>query len=451
MSHFFDQLRNGLQVTENDAKQDRITLKLKRWQFEGTVYEFEAFSSRLSSTFCDNGIQRRIFNKQQGDAGRAIWPIQGGAGTRRYYAPPGTPLFSGRLRGYQSSFTMDREQKVWQLIAELSINPTRALVYESRAVDLAIASNENKDKIETTLFARNKPNIGNIFPFISGDNFEQGSRLHRTLFRQPNWDMHTRRYWGGIVNLFDSVLGCAAADAGGNIVRLRDERLTLQAIETYWDIRENDPVATVAALERPFRSLGSNSSIQWYSLPENAKAKIRSRGVVIGDQDNSPVIKIRVAKATEIKIYAKTTSFVRIEVTHVQGAADIGSFTSSDAGGIFVWIDKCKKKSTDRLNHLLSSLKSNYSNSSSLEYEPQRLIYDLYSVYKDWDLAIKVLGMLIHSGKIEVRKSSPIGKEIKSLIKNKIIIRVSPRNSEIRIFHVSERYQKALDALSYRS
>jgi hypothetical protein len=55
--------------------------------------------------------------------------------------------------------------------------------------------------------------------------------------------------------------------------------------------------------------------------------------------------------------------------------------------------------------------------------------------------------MLINAGKIEVRKSSPLGEEVKTLVRKKIIRRVSARNAEVRIFHVTERYRTALASL----
>src|SRR5690606_25849250 len=119
-------------------------------------------------------------------------------------------------------------------------------------------------------------------------------------------------------------------EADGLISVINEQKISLQTIETYWDLKETDPVATVAALEKPFRSLGNNSSIQWYTLPDRSKLNSISSGIVIGDHDNSPIIKIRVAKNTEIKIYAKTRSSIRFEVTHTKGAADIGAWTSDD-------------------------------------------------------------------------------------------------------------------------
>lgn len=443
MTDLIERLISGLTVTKDDARQDRIQLKLKRWTFQGNMLQFERFSSRLSQTFDIDGVQRRIFNARQGDERRAIWPITGGTGARRYLTPPGTPLFSGRLRGYQQPSGNDQPIKTWHLIAELSINPTRAVLYDTALFRLATLEPEARRAVPATMFATRPPALGRVTPFISGDNFARGSRLHFLAFRQPNWDINVKRYWLGMLDLLDTTLNGAAKDADGAIYEVQ-QTLTLQAIETYWDFQDADPMATVAALERPFRSLGSQSSVEWFSFPDAARASMRSRGIMIGDHDNAPVIKIHVGKNTQIKAYAKTTGTVRFEITHAQRAGDIGAFTASDDDGLFRWIDRAAAGATTRLNALLAALGQTLSDTPMNQYQPQRLLYDLYSVYKDWPKTLERLSILINAGKIEARKSSPLSAEVKLLVRSKIIKRVSPRNAEIRIFHVSDRYRSAL-------
>lgn len=444
MTDLIDRIVSGLTVQEADAKQDRIQLKLKRWTFQGTPYQFETFSTRLSRTFLWDGVQRRLFNAQQGDERRAIWPISGGTGSRRYTTPPGVPLFSGRLRGYQQPSRQDQPTKTWHLIAELSLNPTRAMLHEG-ALDILprLTNTDAKSAIPATLFARARPRLETL-PFISGDNFETGSQRLRSLFRQPNWDINVWRYWEGVVRLLDHTLQTAADDARGDIYNRIDHKLTFQTIETYWEFKDTDPLATVAALERPFRSLGSKSSVEWYALPAATKPPRRNRGVILADDDNAPVIKIHVAKGVQIKAYAKTTERVRFEVTHSQGAADIGSYTADGKDGLYSWIDRAAQGAAQRMNQMLGALGQVLSDPLGYQYLPQRLLFDLYEVYKDWPLALRTLSMLITTGKIEARKSSPLGDEVKKLIRKKIIRRVSPKNADVRIFHVTERYRAAL-------
>ncbi|WLR93875.1 hypothetical protein [Shinella zoogloeoides] len=446
MTDLIDRLISGLTVTENDAKQDRIQLKFKRWTFQGNMLQFGRFSTRLSRTFDVDGVQRRIFNKRQGEERRAIWPITGGTGSRRYVTPPGVPLFSGRLRGYQQQSGPDQPIKTWHLIAELSLNPTRTVLHERDLLLLATLERDMKLAIPAPLFAGTTPALGTTLPFISGDNFERGSRLHRLAFRQPNWGINVERYWKGVVDLFDTTLAAAADHAGGAIYQV-GQKLTLQTMETYWEFADPDPIATVAALERPFRSLGSKSSVEWYTFPEAARATLRNRGVIIADDDNAPVIKVHVAKGTQIKAYAKTAASIRFEVTHTQGSADIGAYTATDMDGLFRWIHRTTAGSTIRLNALLDQLGRALSPASKRQYQPQRLLYDLYEVYHDWPLALRTFGILINAGKIEARQNSPLGDDVERLVRKKIIHRVSPPHSNVRIFTVTERYKDALAAL----
>ena len=443
MTDLIDRIVSGLTVQEADAKQDRIQLKLKRWTFQGTPYQFEAFSTRLSRTFRLDGVERRIFNTRQGEERRAIWPISGGTGSRRYATLPGVPLFSGRLRGYQQPSREDQPTKTWHLIAELSLNPTRAMLHEGALDTLPrLTDRDAKLAIPATLFARARPRLETL-PFISGDNFETGSQRLRSLFRQPNWGINVQRYWKGVVRLLDDTLEAAANDASGGIYYI-DQKLTLQSIETYWEFKDTDPIATVATLERPFRSLGSKSSVEWYALPAATSSILRNRGIILADDDNAPVIKIHVAKGVQIKGYAKTTERVRFEVTHSQGAADIGPYTADDTDGLYAWIDRAAQGAAQRMNQMLGALEQAVSGPFGYQHPPQRLLYDLYGAHKDWPKALSTFSMLVHSGKIEARKSSPLGEEVKKLIREKIIRRVSPKNAEVRIFHVTERYRAAL-------
>jgi hypothetical protein len=447
MSDLIDKIISGLSVRDAEAKQDRIQVKLKRWTFQGTLPEFVDFSARLSRPFDVDGVQRRIFNVQQGEERRAIWPITGGAGTRRYLTPPRTPLFAGRLRGYRQQSAESHATKTWHLIAELSLNPTRAILHEGALHDLSssLVADEEKLAIPATLFARERPPLGVILPFVTGDNFATGSQRFMSLFWGSNWRINVRRYWEGIVRLLDETLETAAEEAGGSIYKV-DQKLTLNAIETYWEFGDIDPVATVAALERPFRALGSKSSVEWYTFPDAARRALRGRSVILADDDNAPVIKMQVAKGVQIKAYAKTSERVRFEVTHTQGAADIGPYTAADTDGLYRWIERAAGGAALRMSHLLDALANALSEPSGFQYQPQRLLYDLYEACKDWPSALRTLGILINTGKIEARKSSPLGDVVKKLIRKKIIRRVSPKNAEVRIFHVTERYRAALSS-----
>lgn len=315
MTDMIDRIIAGLTVQESDAKQDRIHMKLKRWTFQGTMLQFERFSTRLSQTFDaeDNGIQRRILNARQGSERYAVWPITGGTGSRRYLTPPGLPLFAGRLRGYQQPSGPDQPTKTWQLVAELFINPTRAMRYERDAYAVSrLDSPQELLQVPPPLFARARQ-TSNGHAFISGDNFEAGSRLERRLFRQPLWGVNVQRYWNGIVRLLDETLEEASEEANGAVYYPVDEKLSLRAIETYWDFSDRDPVASVATLERPFRAQGTKSSVEWYTIPHDALSNMQSRGIIIADDDNSPVIKLHAAKGVQIKAYAKTTGTLRLE------------------------------------------------------------------------------------------------------------------------------------------
>lgn len=440
---FLDELSAGLTVKRAQAKQDLIQLRVRRWSYQGTLTEFGRFSERLSNPFEVDGIQRLIFSGEQHTPEQPIWPIVGGVGGIRYITSPGRPLFSGKLRGYSRSLsTTQQGNRLWDLTAELSLNPTRALIYERRLHTLSQMEQEMKLSVPATLFAGKHPHWNGILPLVRGDNVALGSERLRSQFHPDNWRINVERYWLGVLSLLDERLEQAAAETGGDL-HSPAQRISLRTVETYWEFPDDNPIATVAALERTFRSVGARSSVQWSEITEAARRQLKSKGVELGNEDNSPVIKIFSNKHTMIKIYAKATDRIRLEVRLVKGSPKIGRYTCEAPSGLFGWIDRANEASETAVNSLLTSLRAVTLPYRGFQYSPQRLIFDISTALKVEINARHIVELLIRHGKLEKSPQGSLSPSIKKLLDAKIIRLVS-RSGDITIYHVDEPYRQAL-------
>lgn len=443
---FKDQILSGLSVVEEKAKQDRIQVHMRRWGFQGSDAQFRGFSDRIGGIFSIDGFERRVFLGQQHTDERPIWPIAGGAGGVRFVTKPGRPLFSGKLRGFRSdSRFADLTMRNWFLTVELSLNPTRALLYEQKLADLS--RTENKLAIPATLFAGPHPRWNGVIPLVHGDNVAIGSQRVLSQFVPTNWNINVRRYLFGVIRLLDDVLEEAASQAGGYL-QYPVQMLTLQSIETYWEFPDPNPVGTIAAIERPFRSVGASSSVAWSPISESARGLFRSNGIEIGNEDNSPVVKIFPAKHTMLKAYAKATDRIRVEVRHIKGSPALGRYTHHDSAGLFDWIDKAARDGSNVVNSLFEALKATWNERPVWQHSPQRLVFDICSALKDQATALHIVELLVHHNKLEKSPESSISKPISQLLEAQII-RFTCKSGEVRIYQVSDRYRNALSHLQY--
>ncbi len=455
---FMDELLDGVQVSGETAKQDRIQFSARRWVFTGTQAEFRTFSEVLSGMYVIGNEPRKVFNKQSGtEVYTPRWLIAKGRGGGGYITPAGYPLFSGMLRGWQSRDQWgDGDEYGWSLQADLSLNPTRAVLHQPIADDAHEANGGNN----FNLFAISPTRTIGAIPIVRGNNLlpwtpyegvHVGVSEDHIPFLPAEWSENVRRYVNRTLHLLDECIGAAASAALGyrsDVVR-RDQRYILSALETYWEFQDNNPVATVARIERAMRSLAGKSTVAWETIDESARALFRHRNVELGTEDNSPIVKIYPAKGVMIKAYAKATDRIRFEVEQSKASADFNGYgiSTEDEEGILHWIDIARWQSAPRLNTVLWGLRQALQPWSGASREAAYLINEIRSVVRNEAVATTLAQSLLLHGHIEKRHLSPFSVAIDALEKAKVIYRATEAGQS-GIYHVTGIYRDAVRAYS---
>jgi len=456
---FMDELFDGLQVAAETAKQDRIQFSAQRWTFTGTEAEFRTFSEALSDLHLIDGHHRKVFNSQSGTEVYAPrWLIAKGRGGAGYITPEGYPLFSGTLRGWQSRERRGHDDEYsWTLRADLSLNPTRAMLHQPpEHMDSAdpATNSFNMFAISPT------PTIGAI-PIVRGNNLlpwtphegpNVGVNENHVPFLPGHWNENVQRYINRVLTFLDERIEAAALAALGyedNTVVRHDQRYVLQALETYWEFQDSNPVATVARIERAIRSLAGKSSVAWERIDEDARTVFRHRNVELGIEDNSPIVKIYPAKGVMIKAYAKATDRIRLEVEQSKTSADFDGcgICAGDAGGITQWINAARSGSVTRLNRVLWGLEQVMQPWPGSNWEATFLVNTIRSKVNDDAIATTLTQSLIQNGNIEKPHRSPFAEAIDALEKANVIYRVTEAGQS-GIYHVTGVYRDALRLLS---
>lgn len=456
---FIDELIDGLQVVAETAKQDRIQFSAQRWSFTGTQAEFGTFSGVLSELHLIGSDYRKVFNSQSGTNVYAPrWLIAKGRGGAGYITPQGYPLFSGTLRGWQSRERRGHDDEYsWTLRADLSLNPTRAMLHQpvgSMGGTDPAANNFNLFAVSPT------PTIGaipivrgnNLLPWTPYDEPNVGINEHHVPFLPGNWDQNVQSYINRTLEFLDGRIAAAAFTALGyecETVIQRGQRYVLQALETYWEFHDNNPVATIARVERAIRSLAGKSTVSWEPIDEQARAVFRHRHVELGTEDNSPIVKIYPAKGVMIKAYAKATDRVRFEVEQSKTSSDFDGFgiSSDDDTGITRWIDAARSGSVLRLNRVLWGLGQVMQPWPGNNWEAALLVNTVKSKVHDDVTAITLIQSLLQHGQIEKHHRSPFADAIDALEKANVIYRVTDAGQS-GIYHVTGVYRDALRLLS---
>ncbi|TAZ80012.1 hypothetical protein [Rhizobium ruizarguesonis] len=457
---FIDELLSGAQVSSETAKQDRIQFSARRWTFVGTLAEFRTFSERLSDMFVVAGEPRKVFNAQSGMEEYAPrWLIAKGRGGAGYITPAGYPLFSGTLRGWQTRERWGNDDEYsWSLQVDLSLNPTRAVLHQPVANDTHEAQGTFNNDVN--LFAISPARTIGTIPIVRGDNLlpwtpygeaDVGVNEDHVPFLPAKWNENVRRYIERTLHLLDQRIGDAAFMALGHhptVVR-RDQRYILNALETYWEFQDNNPVATVARIEKAMRSLAGKSTVAWETMDENARAIFRHRNVELGTEDNSPVVKIYPAKGVMIKAYAKATDRIRFEVEQSKTSADFDGFgiSSDDENGILQWINVARRQSAIRLNRVLWGLRHVQQAWPGNSRDAAYLINEIRSVVRDEASATTLTQSLLQHGHIEKHHRSPFADAIDALEKAQVIYRVTDAGQS-GIYHVTGIYRDAFRAYS---
>lgn len=213
------------------------------------------------------------------------------------------PLFSGRIQVNRASSQNDFNSDSFRITLALSINPTRFCQYQ-----LPIPSSSPRSLQDTVLFAtQDKIHTG------AGDDYEFSldasdnvllSSSARTHAAPRLWVTNLRRYIESIENYFNDRFEQFATTTPGFTYLRTETSYSLRSIESYFEVKDESPIATVKQISQAFWALGNNTSESQYPVANN-----------LSIDGYSTALRANIREGEALKVYAKTNKRIRLEIS----------------------------------------------------------------------------------------------------------------------------------------
>lgn len=396
----------NMELSENDARQDKISLFIGNWDINATELMMSSFiislgdQTRSHPTFHTIAFQQtnrvdfitrkklKIFRSHQG---------------RGY--KENAPLFTGEL-------VIKRERhNHYRLNLLIDINPTRFCVYQRTPI-----RNRNPKGMRTlspsiVLFAtQNRIQHGQgedlEFTFGGSDNclLTPSSKLNAS---QQFYLENFNRYLLSIISYIEDEI--ADFQQHDFIQRgVMEEFYSIRSIETYWDIPCPNPTVTLKQLENLIRT-----SVNRFDVNQYLSDKLT--GSTFGLDDLTPCYTCYYRNGESLKLYAKTNKKIRLEVTydfqkHKTLRSEWGN-TPNSVAKLFEFISYCCEMSTTTANDFISALSRNSTENLIREKPLIEFITKIYSHTDTTSQANAILSMIASTGGII---SSKAPKHLKS-------------------------------------
>ena len=400
-------------VTAETAKHDKIEITIGEWIIR-TLYEpgFLIFFEQLVPSRPDDNpltanrdpVEREgtWFVRQQ-----ALDPtcptLEIRRGGRGRGLRPGRPLVTGRLKTRRRP--RDEEQGHFYaraLSLELFLNPTRFMHHQPIA-NWQAPPQDYPDLPPPRLTAgeAHLSESSGEASLDGNDNVLFGRRrIH--LARSATWLLNVQRYWLGLIVAFNDIFYAAAEDHCGIEFH---PRLNLKTVETYWEYHIEDPINWVCEVEPYVRSMAISSETHHYPVPS------------VGLDRNSRSIHVVLRSGVRMKVYAKTTHRVRIEVEHNlrENARPIGRHTSQKPSELITWLDLCSRDAADQVNRVLAHLERQSIRASS-DFSAIQLIVRVSQILGEASQAELIISLLAGNQRIEIGPRNPLRRAVRTLV-----------------------------------
>jgi hypothetical protein len=344
------------------------------------------------------------------------------------------PLFGGYLEVRKIAATEQLDSYILKL--RLRINPTRFCAYQPTPSRV-----KRDNKIERRL-------AESFVLFAKQDRISHATE--RTLDYKDNallkpvsklngsrglWQQNLERY----ISLISDYLSNEIDEyhSGGFILQGFESYYSLKSIETYWDIKCDNPITTIKSLERDFLTLGNNTSTSYYN-----DAGTLTEGSAI-------TLRAEFKTKQRLKLYAKTNKRVRVEIEHKYNQnpalTENRTYTATSLEDLISLINFASHESSELANKFLSSL-SEYSNHPSiLSGNPLTFIQMIYRHLNDIELAEEISSLLTVSGGVPTGSAKGRYKEaFEKLILAGIIVR---KGRPINRYVIAPRFASVKDCL----
>ncbi len=409
----------GTQMVVNAAaaRQDRVFAAFSGWRLQGTNGEFREFATQVRDLVpAGDGGEGAIFGAHSGNMpSHAKWQVLGG-GDDAGAAWTGRPLFGGYLAAtrHGPNVPTENSRNTWRLTADLALNPTRWLLHQSiRIIQTPL---EQWPAVPPRMFATEEPWRDEI-PLVRALNVHLGTNRHLGLALPHRWPTQLRRYVAGTLDLLQTAIQ-QACDTVGLTLQRPSFLVTLKQIETYWEFSTTSPLEDMAQLEGHVRSVAARSQVGWRSIDESALAALPSvEHITVGNEDNSPVVRIQLGAGRSLRVYAKTDRRLRFEVVHDCKAARgvFPRYTADTEEALYGWLDDAAADAATSLNSVLAAIRE----LRGVSPRPRRaheLVAGIFSALADHPVTASVIvSALVANGRITRSASSPLGDAIDTL------------------------------------
>ncbi len=469
---------DSIRVSPDQARFDRIKLKIGDWHIRGFVDTLAAFFDLLGPYPTPTlerphgphnvilATNRRLTPQDYGwmfnRPGGTIDMIRSLSFRRRRGLDSGSrandlPLVSGRLCIRDTS---PRGPDVYQdtiakwLYLDVSLNLTRYIAHQPFPRSLAEPWRLS-ELPEPNLRIQSRPpdaspssmmlggQMETEIPLTHDDNVLLGVRRH--LYTPPgSWPLHLGRYITGLEQAISQEFGRAAAIGGLSQLYPNDPTRTqsyynLSEVETYFEFFDPNATRRVRLLEQLLAPIGLRNTTRRY------RDGLAERGVI----ENSLSVRIVLESGRELRVYAKTTKRIRFEVIYdlsnpsVNELLNVGENrkTTTSLEELIGWFQILAADAAQNVNRVLDEIAS-YSRPNETAATTYEFLSAIYSTINNTDRAEAIIQLLVENGFVRVGKSpAPLLADIRQLRRRGILGHCS--GSE----RVTARFREALALL----
>ena len=424
------------------AKQDRISLNLGDWIYDGDDSAFRMFIMALENSDWPNPnntsptLSPLCRSQRHGNKSSLKFTSRRVGGAQR----AGAPLIDGKIVFQKTRFN-DFGPARYIGKAEISINPTRALVHQPINNSI-IQSILHQSEIEPTFLdvdmrssALGEPVRTERLLNSMSDNVLI-DRQWQMMARPEYWIRHLASYIAETFRLINHLVNEAFRGGDGGELQFRGA-INLKEVETYWEFSTPDPVRTAYELVPQFRALGTNSRVREYINVDND----------FEVEGNVPILSTQLRTGLRAKLYPKTTRRLRLETTH-----DLSKFNQLGHGHEFSSITEftecileLAENSASEVNDLLAVLCS-----ALPPRPPQRSAYELVrEILRSADSSREqdtLMSLIINNCGYRLLPGDPLRSAVLTLQSRGVLRRTRPHS---RSLCLTEEYLGAREVLAY--
>ena len=302
------------------------------------------------------------------------------------------PMLSGSLSGPRGS----REGVHFCALRSaepLSVNPTRAVNHRKEELLSGRPWREAIFRGDNGTFLRGLDGKSNLCPFdLTQADFRAAVRQHLENTVSALND-EVRRAWH-LGNLFPLHNEDGTESTSGQDVAVKS--LSAQQVETYWEFRDADAVARIGRLEEILTAF-------W------KETKTTDHGFQAAYQRNAKTITIYKNSGTSIRIYAKETDRLRIEVIHSpQGSPNlIPRYSATSVDGLLEVTDTLAERAAMEVNELLEFIDEWSDESPKERANSTEFLSRWFTLMGHGTRSVALLDLLRSSGRIVGGNSLP--------------------------------------------